>query len=188
MPYTRIILDTNTYLRLGNSIKPLFGIPFGDKQYALYLHKEIQHELNRSSRIKTKFYWIEQEENIKERKKVITCSNKDKAEIEKAYDFIWAHQKDVGYDLAREDIFCIAYAYVLQITLVTDEINMIKAAKDYEIDVMNTLELMNLMLEADFIAFDKITEITEYWKYNDDLPGNFLKDFKRLFKNKNKEI
>src|SRR5690606_23086462 len=105
MPYTRILLDTNTYLRLGNSIRPLLGVPFGEKQYALYLHKEIQHELNRSSRIKTKFYWIEQAEHIEERKKLISCSNKEKAEIEKAYDFVWAQQRDSGYDLAREDIY-----------------------------------------------------------------------------------
>lgn len=114
MAYTKILLDTNAYLRLSKSVRPLLAEPFGEKQYALFLHKEIQIELNRSSRIKNKFYWLKEKEYVEERKKIITTTRKEKEEIEKTYDFVWEFQNDENLELSREDIYCIAAAKCLR--------------------------------------------------------------------------
>jgi len=42
MAQTKILLDTNTYLRLAQSMHPLLGIPFGKNEFTLYIHKEIE--------------------------------------------------------------------------------------------------------------------------------------------------
>lgn len=181
MAYTRILLDTNTYLRLSKSIKPLLGKPFGKLQYALYLHKEIQLEIDRSNRIKTKFFWLEQEEYKNERKKILTTTKNEKNEIEIAYDYVWQSQKDNGYNLSREDIYCIATALILKIQLVTDDLNMIKTAKDFGVDILKTLELIKLMIDSDFIDKSSLNEIVSYWIYIKDVPGNFKQDFKTIF-------
>jgi hypothetical protein len=103
MPYKEILLDTSSYLRLAKSIHPLLGRPFGKEKYALYLHKEIQYELNRSSRLKSKFSWIEQDEYKEERKKIISVSKKEAADIDLTYDYIWEYQKENEMGLSRED-------------------------------------------------------------------------------------
>ena len=49
MPQTKILLDTNTYLRLAQSIHPLLGNPCGKENYTLYIHKEIDIELKEAA-------------------------------------------------------------------------------------------------------------------------------------------
>lgn len=182
MAYKKILLDTNSYLRLGNSIRPLLNNPFGEDKYSLYIHKELQLELDRNSRIQNKFFWINEEEYLEERKNVITCSRKEKAEINTAYDFIWRYQKDNGYSISREDIYCISVAYVLNVTLVSDDSDLIQVAKDFDVNVLSTLGLLKLMLDNKHIDKNKIDAIVEYWKYNKDIPVNYKKDYKKLFK------
>ncbi len=181
MAYTKILLDTNTYLRLGNSIRPLLNDPFGENKYSLFIHKELQLELDRSSRIQNKFYWINEEEYVHERKNVISSSKKEKAEIDNAYDFIWNYQKDNGYSISREDIYCISASYILDVILVSDDIDLIQVAKEFEVIVMSTLELLKLMLENKKLEKTEIPTIISYWKYIDDLPANFQKDYNKCF-------
>lgn len=181
MPQTKLLLDTNTYLRLAQSIHPLLGIPFGKGNFTLYIHKEIEIELNRSSRLQTSFYWVEQEEFKTNRKKKLTLSKVIQDSIEDTYDHIWQYQKDQKLKLSREDIYCIATSLELEIQLVTDDQAMIRACREFGVEVFSTLELMKIMLDNNHINLDKVIEITDYWKYENDMPSNFNRDFKRLF-------
>ena len=45
MPSARILLDTNTYLRLAKTIRPLLGQPFGKPQTMLTVIPELHQEL-----------------------------------------------------------------------------------------------------------------------------------------------
>ena len=69
MAQSKILLDTTTYLRLAQSIHPLLGQTFGEKNFTLYVHKEIEIELKRSGRLQSEFSWIERDEYIQNRKK-----------------------------------------------------------------------------------------------------------------------
>jgi len=184
MPQTKILLDTNTYLRLAQSIHPLLGNPFGKENYTLYIHKEIEVELKRSSRLRTKFYWIEEEQYKTNRKKKLVISRLKQAAIEDTYEHIWEYQKDLKLNLSREDIYCIATALEENIKLVTDDQNMIKVCKAFGVTVLSTLKLLKLMLESGLIDYTTIIQIVDYWKYEKDLPANFISEFKLLFKNK----
>ena len=37
MPQSKILVDTNAYLRLAKTIRPLLFMPFGDNEYCLYI-------------------------------------------------------------------------------------------------------------------------------------------------------
>jgi predicted nucleic acid-binding protein len=183
MPQIKILLDTNPYLRLAQSLHPLLGISFGRENFTLYIHKEIETELNRSSRLETKFCWIQSEEYKANRKKKLKISKAEQNEIENAYEHIWNFQKDEKLGLSREDIYCIATALEINIALVTDDQSMIKVGKEFDVKVLSTLELLKIMLDNNHIQLEKVFEITEYWKYEKDLPANFHKDLKKLFDN-----
>ena len=45
MPQSKILVDTNSYLRLAKSIRPLLFVPFGDKEYCLYILSELNEKL-----------------------------------------------------------------------------------------------------------------------------------------------
>ena len=184
MPQTKILLDTNTYLRLAQSIHPLLGNSFGKENYTLYIHKEIDIELKRSSRLQTKFYWIEQEQYINNRKKRLVISKQKQADIEDTYEHIWQYQKDYELNLSREDIYCIATALEENVKLVTDDKNMIKTCKEFGVTVLSTLQLLRLMEDNEWIDNTTVKQIVDYWKYEKDLPADFNSDFKLLFRNK----
>ena len=135
MPQTKLLLDTNTYLRLAQSIHPLLGKSFGKEKLTLYIHDKIEKELKRSPRLKTQFYWIEQEEYLTNRKKKLTFSKQEKENIELTYDHIWEFQKDVSFNLNIP-------LYADMVTAITDliseftEIRMSDWNIDYVTDVV----------------------------------------------------
>ena len=186
MPQKKILLDTNAYLRLAQTIRSLLGKSFGKENFTLYIHKRFDEEISKSQRLKSKFYWVNDKEYIENRKKRLSLSNKEKEEIETTFDFIWEFQKELSLGLSRVDIYCVATALTLEIPLVTDDQNMIKVCNEYDIKVLTTLELMKLMQDNNHITVELIKQMTEYWKYENDLPTNltkFKKDIKRLFGN-----
>lgn len=184
MPQTKILLDTNTYLRLAQSIHPLLGNSFGKEKYTLYIHKEIDIELKRSSRLQTKFYWIEQEQYKNNRKKRLVISKQKQAIIDDTCEHIWQYQKDFGLNLSREDIYCIATALEETINLVTDDQDMIKTCREFRVTVLSTLQLLKLMLDNERIDTTTVKQIIDYWKYENDLPANFHNEYKKFFGDK----
>lgn len=91
MAYTQILIDTNSYLRLAQNIHPLLGQPFGEEKYALYILPEVNVELNRSSRLKHDFFWVNDPSWKENRKKILQLNKKIKQEIKSTYDFMWAY-------------------------------------------------------------------------------------------------
>ena len=59
MAQSKILVDTNTYLRLAQSIDPLLYVPFGTSDYCLYVIPEMNVEL-RSRHLRTRFPWVDQ--------------------------------------------------------------------------------------------------------------------------------
>jgi hypothetical protein len=62
MPQYKILVDTNVYLRLAQSIHPLLKNPFGDKKYCLYVLPDLSTEYNKNSRLKDSFPWFKSDE------------------------------------------------------------------------------------------------------------------------------
>ncbi len=75
MPQTKLLLDTNAYLRLAFTIHPLLFVSFGEEQYTLYVIEDFQKEFNRRRRLKRSFPWVNQKEFKNNRSKLITLSN-----------------------------------------------------------------------------------------------------------------
>jgi hypothetical protein len=187
MAYKRILLDTNTYLRIGKSIKPLLGIPLGKQQLALYLLNQAQKELDTVTKLKTKFNWVQQEEYKKERKKIITTTREEKVQIEDAWEHIWYLQKEKNYGLSPVDIYCIATALVLGIKLVSDEINIKLTADEFGVDIINTVELLKILVAVEKIDINQVKGIISYLKYLKDFPHFLNETYRSIFGEKTPE-
>jgi len=181
MAYIRILLDTNAYLRIGKSIKPLLGIPIGGQKKALYILKQSQDEFDKVSKLKSKFAWIQQEEYTKEKEKILTTTPGEKVEIERIWDYIWHYQKDEGYSLSPVDISCIATALILKIKLVTDDLEMKKTAKIFGVEVIDTIQLLKILVDEQKIDLAKVKEIVSYLKYIKDFPHFLNASYKAAF-------
>jgi hypothetical protein len=181
MAETRIILDTNAYFRLAQSIRPLLNTAFGKQNFTLYVLKELQVEYDKNPRLTNRFAWVNDPEYVSNRSQRLALKAKEKSEIKRAYDFILDYVRNVHPGVSKVDVLALAHAELLAIPVVTDDDEMRQAAKDYGIKTLKTLELLKLMLDCNHIDMAKVREIAGYWAYFKDIPKSFKADFKKLF-------
>jgi hypothetical protein len=181
MPQSKILIDSNAYFRLAQSIRPLLKEIFGDENYCLYVIKELQEEFEKNPRLKNSFPWVNSPEFVENRTHRLQISRPEKKEIERTYNFILDFVRDEHPDVSRVDVLCLAHAEVLKIPVVTDDAEMLEVAAAFEIKTFKTLELLKLMLDCGHIDMAKVREIASYWQYQNDKPKDFKKDYKRIF-------
>ena len=182
MARSRILLDSNAYFRLARSIRPLLDTEFGGvERFALYVIEDLAAEYGRSTRLKNKFSWLQDDEYVANRKRPLSMSRADKKSVGQAFDFISNHVRSERLSPSTVDVRAIATAYVLGIRLVTDDRAMAELAVLYGVEVWTTLELMSFMVEVGHIDQALVAQIVSYWKHENDLPGNFHQEYRRLF-------
>jgi len=181
MTSCRILVDSNAYFRLAQSIRPLLNVVFGKKQYCLYVIKELQNEYSRSTRLINAFSWVNDPEYVENRSHLLKITKEEKPEIGRAYDFILDYVRSVHPGVSKVDVLCLAHAEQLRIPVVTDDEEMRTVAGEYSITTYKTLELLKLMLDCRYIGIDKVREIASYWIYQNDKPKDLIADYKKLF-------
>ncbi len=175
MAQTKILLDTNSYLRLAVNLHPLLFQPFGKPQYTLYAHKDLRDECLRQPRLANKFDWITLPKYEDNRKRPLQLSKEQHAEVEQNFDFIWGHVMTESLSTSRIDVRILATALALKIRVVTDDQEMLRLADEFDIPVWTTLELMHEMFQAEHISYDMVTRVVEQWIYDCDLPAKNLR-------------
>lgn len=180
-PLSRILIDSNAYFRLAQSIHPLLCQEFGSKRYCLYIIDGFEKEYFRNSRLQTSFSWVQQEEYIENRKKKIERNRTQVSQIKFNKEYLWATARELELTTSPIDVEALAVAMELGVPVVTDDTDMLVLAKEYDIKTLKTLELLKLMLEESHISEAIIDAITAYWDYSKDYPKNFLVDFRRIF-------
>lgn len=180
MAQSKILVDTNSYLRLAQSVKPLLFVPFGDSDYCLYVIPELNEELVQK-KLRNKFPWVDEPEYRNDRKHYPATGRKQKKAIQQNFEFIWEHVETELPGPSRVDALYIAYAIELDVHVITDDEDMIELAKAFGAKVMRTLELLKLMFDAGHIDMKKIRAIVSYWRHIKDTPGQLTKQYRKLF-------
>ena len=180
MPQKKILIDTNTYIRLSKDIHPLLGEVFGDQSYCLYILKEAYEELQ-NPRLETSFYWIEETEYVENRKKFPSISRVNKREIKDNFQYMWETAQEPEFIGPSEtDIIYLATALALEIPVVTDDQAMVKLGLEYGIEVMSTVKLLKLMHDSNHITLEEVDRIVKYLNVY-DRPSNLHEDYKKYF-------
>ena len=180
MPQSKILVDTNAYLRLARTIRPLLFVPFGDNEYCLYILPELNAELA-GRKLQSKFPWVDDEEFTENRKHFPLVGKKQAKSIQQAFEYVWDYVQTDLPGPSRVDAWYIAYALELGVPVVTDDQDMTELAKAFDAQVMSTLELLKIMLDCGHTDMQTINGLVEYLKYFSDLPANFQTDYQRLF-------
>lgn len=191
---TLVLLDTNAYLRLAKRIKPLLGVPFGQKGYVLTLLKDVEDEVHTSARLKELFPWFDDPPLKQERlAKRVRLSRIEKAQIGAMTSVLRAHVLENTADytmLGRSppsptDCYCLAFGQVRMAVIATDDLGMHKLAEDFEIPVFHCHDVLKKMLTAKLIDKALVTEIYHALEVNSDLPRSWVDvkhtAFKKVF-------
>lgn len=180
MPQSKILVDTNAYLRLAKTIRPLLFVPFGDHEYCLYILPELNQELQNRN-LQSKFHWVGEQEFEDNRGYFPKISRQQRRSIQQTFEYLWDHVQTELLGPSRVDTLYIAYALDLGIPVVTDDQDMTALATAFDAKVIPTLELLKIMLDCGHVDMKTIDGLCEYWRYISDLPANFRSDYQRLF-------
>lgn len=180
MPQSKILVDTNAYLRLAKTIRPLLFVPFGDNEYCLYILPELNEELA-GRRLQSKFPWVDEEEFAENRKHFPVIAKKQKLSIQQTFEYIWDHVQTELPGPSRVDAWYIAYALELGVPVVTDDQDMTELAKVFDARVMSTMALLKIMLDCGHTDMRTIDGLIDYWRYFSDIPANIRADYSHLF-------
>lgn len=167
-----VLLDSNAYFRLGNSIRPLLQQCFGSSpQYSLYVLAELDDEYATNVRLHHKFQWVTETEYRNDRKsRRYQLKGEKRAAALNAFTFLLAYADEHEINLSREDLKALATGYVTGIPVVTDDGGMAQVAEANDIECWSTIKLLRIMETAGRIDFEMVTQIIEYWEYENDLP------------------
>ncbi len=178
-----ILLDTNAYLRLADNLHPLLSRTFGtDPVFELKILGGTIGEYNYQSRLKSKFDWVMSGRHVDDRRRgVLRLNSMGEEAVNDIWQFILSESHERAPYCSRFDIRCLATAYELGLTLVTDDRPLRLLAKDYEVECLSTLGLLSLMKKHQHVDMEQIQGTVHLWRFNDDLPGNFYAEFLSLF-------
>ncbi|MBU2521542.1 MAG: DNA-binding protein [Proteobacteria bacterium] len=182
MAKTRILLDSNAYLRIADSFHPLLHESFGKPNYTLYLIKEFQKEFNKNPRLKNKFGWVNQPEFTENRQHRLRTTKSQKEQINLTYSYLWAHNISEGIGASRVDVKALAYGDVLGVPVITDDVDMTEIGEAFGIEIWGLLDLLKVVYNSKRIDLKDINALINYLDYLKDLPyPAFKTDVKKAF-------
>ena len=182
MAQKKILVDSNSYFRIAEDIHPLLDVEFGPNRVCLYVLQELEDEWYRSSRLGSIFPWVSERMYVENRRKEITVSRAERRAIDQTEQFMFEHSKasDDG-PLARTDILYVAYGRVLEVPVVTDDVDMRELASDFGVASLSTLDLMKMLCEMDELSTHKVQEVISKWIRMRDCPANFPAEMREYF-------
>ncbi|WP_205853420.1 DNA-binding protein [Pseudomonas viridiflava] len=181
MPQSKMLVDTNSYLRLAQNIRPFLAVEFGPDPTCLYVLAEAGIEIESSHRLTHKFFWALEEEHVLERRFTPSISRKQKKEMLDAFSYIWEFVLSDHPGPSKVDATYLAYGHILQLPVVTDDRDMRSLAKVFDIKTVKTLELMKHMFDVGYITLVKVNGIVDHWRYINDIPADLISDIAELF-------
>ena len=181
MAQTKILLDTNSYLRLAQNLHPLLFQSYGEEDFTLYAHKDLKDECQRQPRLANKFDWITLPKYEENRKRALSMGKAQHTETDQNFDFMWGQVVSDGLTPSKIDTRILATAMTLGIRVVTDDQGMLELAAEYGVETWTTLELMKSMVDAGHITMKQVRRVIEQWVYDEDLPAKKLRQPYRKF-------
>lgn len=180
-----LLIDTCSYLRLAQHIHPLLNVPIGPEEIMISPHKELEEEYIRKPALEPKFPWFNEKSFTENRKPKIRISKSGKIKMAELYPFF--ELQSIGLDPpppSPVDLRCLILAHIKDNIqgVITDDRNMYFVAVEFDIEVYSSLRILKLMADNQMITIEKVRDITNKWKEINDLPKDFEKDYKTLFR------
>lgn len=180
---TLVLLDTNAYLRLALRVRPLLGMPFGQKRYVLTILEDVEAEVCRSSRLRFHYPWFDGDASLAGERlaKRLRLSRDQREQLDAAANFLhdWVLQDVSRFTVGgrsppgRTDCRVLACCQVCLAVVVTDDLGMHDLAQEFGISAWHGFDLLAKMRTAQVVSNDLIREIYSALEANGDLTASW---------------
>lgn len=140
---TLVLLDTNAYLRLAKRIHPFLGTKFGDGNYIITILKDVEVEVNKSSKLRFRYPWFDYPEYKSERMShQVRLSHEEKLKLSNAQSILYnSALEDRRFFVEKRsppgpvDCRVLAFTQIRQAIVVTDDLGIHLLANDFDLPV-----------------------------------------------------
>ncbi|MEI7900579.1 MAG: hypothetical protein WCK89_10010 [bacterium] len=182
-----VLLDSNAYFRLAQSIHPLLGQIFGPPPpFSLFVLEVLDREFASNRRLQNKFEWVNQKVYKEDRRRnTYEVKGSDwVAKVETAYSFFAGYVRMNKLSASPEDIRALAIGRVKQFPVVSDDRDIRDLAAMFNVTCWWSLDLLKLMQNHSRIGRGEVIQTVEYWNEQNDLPrkkDDFRIQYKAVF-------
>jgi hypothetical protein len=180
---TLVLLDTNAYLRLARRVRPLLGIPFGQKRYVLPVLRDVEDEVGRNPRLRYHYPWFETDAlAVAERRShQVRLSREERDRVDAAAHFLsdWVLQDARRFTSGGRsppgaiDCRVLAFGQVRPAVVVTDDLGMHELAREFKIAAWHAFDLLAKLRTAKAVTDELIREIYAALQANGDLTASW---------------
>jgi hypothetical protein len=162
----------------------MLGVAFGTKAYVLNVLKDVEDEVHRSTMLRFKFPWFDEQVLADERLAARARLTKaEKESIAVAADILRASvlgnpsrfMNGGGSPPSPVDCRVLAHGYVKGCIVATDDLSMHMLAGEFEIRVWHGYELLKALLNAKAVDSALVKQIFDALDANNDLPASWRK-------------
>jgi hypothetical protein len=180
---TLVLLDTNAYLRLAKRVRPLLGVPFGQKQYVVTVLEDVENEVHRSARLRLHYPWFDGDASLAAERvaRRLRLSREEQAQLEAAARFLhqWVLQDVQRFTVGGRsppsltDCRVLALGQLRPAIVVTDDLGMHDLAREFSIGVWHGFDLLAKLRTAKSISDEQVREIYAALEANGDLTATW---------------
>lgn len=180
---TLVLLDTNAYLRLAMRVRPLLGVPFGQRRYILTILEDVETEVHRNPRLRFHYPWFDGDASLSDERlaKRLRLSPDQREQLDAAANFLhdWVLQDVSRFTVGgrsppgRTDCRVLACCQVCSAVVVTDDLGMHDLAKDFDISAWHGFDLLAKLRTAKVVSDDRVREIYAALEANADLTATW---------------
>lgn len=178
---TLALLDTNAYLRLAKRVRPLLGVPFGQRKYVLTVLQDVEDEVHRSPRLRFHFPWFDGDGAVAAERLAhrMRLSAQERTQLDAAARFLhdWVLQDAQRFITGGRsppgptDCRVLAFGQIRPAIVVTDDLGMHELAREFQITVWHGFELLAKLRTARVADDALVREIYDALEANGDLPA-----------------
>ena len=184
LPKKKYLVDSNAYFRLGDNLCPLFPkiITLGKEGFCTCILGGTFQEYLCQTRLQSKFDWVLNTRHVADRKKgKLRIQKHEASEIKRTKEFVYEGSKQLQLGCSPFDIECLVTAMVKDLVLVTDDLDLISLAEEYNCPVFSTIQFLGLLYENSQISKQDVVDTIDIWIWLDDLPSQWQQDYASVF-------
>lgn len=180
---TLVLLDTNAYLRLAKRVRPLLGVPFGQKGYVLTILADVENEVHASGRLRHRFPWFDADPALVQerlaRRMRLGADERDQLDSAARFLHDWVQQDVARYLVGGgsppgpTDCRVLAFGQVRPAVVVTDDLGMHVLAREFGITVWHGFDLLAKLRTAKVASDALVREIYAALEANGDLTASW---------------
>ncbi len=133
-------------------------------------------------RLQSKFEWVTKDRHVVDRKKLnLRIQKHEVLLINNTKRFVLDGCAELGLGCSPFDMECLVTEMVKVCTSISDDLDLIALAKEYECPALSTIQLLGLLCKNSQVTKQEVIGILGMWVWLQDTPSDWENEYRHVF-------